>query len=80
MDNEREKVMREVMAADFTAGDLHLFLNTHPWDYRALMLYNQAVQRSRQLHDYFDRMYGPLMASAANTYPWSWINSPWPWE
>lgn len=80
MDTEREKLLRAVMAADFTAGDLHLYLNTHPNDYRAVMIFVCAIQRAKQLRDYFERMYGPLTASASNSYPWPWINSPWPWE
>ena len=80
MDTAREKLMRDVMAADFTAGDLHLYLNTHPCDNRAVMIYICTVQRAKQLRDYFERMYGPLTASASNSYPWPWINSPWPWE
>ena len=80
MDTAREKLMRDVMAADFTAGDLHLYLNTHPYDNRAVMIYIYSVQRAKQLRDYFERMYGPLTASASNSYPWPWINSPWPWE
>lgn len=80
MDAARDKLLKEIMAADFTAGDLHLYLNTHPYDHRALMIYISCVQRGRQLRDYYERMYGPLTASAAMSYPWPWINSPWPWE
>lgn len=80
MDAARDNLMREVMAADFTAGDLHLYLNTHPYDHRALMIYISSVRRASQLRGYYERMYGPLTASASLTYPWPWINSPWPWE
>ncbi len=80
MDTAREKLLKDVMAADFTAIDLHLYLNTHPCDCRALMIYIFSVQRANQLRDYFEQMYGPLTAAASKTYPWPWINNPWPWE
>ena len=80
MDAAREQMLKEIMAADFTAGDLHLYLNTHPYDQRAVMIYINCVQRCKILRDYYERMYGPLTASACNTCPWPWINAPWPWE
>jgi hypothetical protein len=80
MDAARQKLLDEVMAADFTCGDLHLYLNTHPYDQRALMIYINSVQKAKYLRDCYERMYGPITASAANTYPWPWIKNPWPWE
>jgi spore coat protein JB len=80
MDESQEKLFKELMATDFTAGDLHLYLNTHPYDQRALMIYINVVQRGKLLRDYYERMYGPLTAASSNTFPWPWIRSPWPWE
>ena len=80
MDANQEKALKEVMAIKFTAIDLNLYLNTHPCDQRALLLFNNTVGRARMLTDNYERMYGPLTASSANSYPWQWINSPWPWE
>lgn len=80
MDTSREKLLREVMAADFTAVDLHLYLNTHPYDYSALIIFMNIVQRGKVLRNCFENMYGPLTASASVTYPWPWIKCPWPWE
>lgn len=80
MEANQEKLLREVMAISFTAYDLHLYLNTHPYDQRALMLFNNSTQRARMMTDNYERMYGPLTAAAATAYPWQWINSPWPWE
>jgi len=80
MDINRERMLKEVMAAGFTAFDLQLYLNTHPYDQRALVFFTNSVQRARMLTDNFERMYGPLTAASATGYPWQWINSPWPWE
>lgn len=81
METDREKLLKEVMAADFAAYDLGLYLNTHPCDQRALAIYRNVAQRARMLTDAYEKMYGPLTArSGANYMNWRWIESPWPWE
>jgi spore coat protein JB len=76
----QEKMLKDLMALDFMAIDLNLYLNTHPYDGRALMIFINTVQRSNMVRDNYERMYGPITASASNSWPWPWINSPWPWE
>lgn len=81
MDKNQEMLLKELMAVSFSAYDLHLYLNTHPYDQKALFLFRQNTQRAQMLKDYYQRLYGPLTASAAAySYPWQWIKSPWPWE
>ncbi|MCX7921569.1 MAG: spore coat protein CotJB [Clostridia bacterium] len=81
MDLNREKLLREVMAADFTVIDLQLYLDTHPCDQKALALYNSGVQQAKMLKENYERQYGPLTALwSYSGYPWQWIQSPWPWE
>jgi spore coat protein JB len=82
MDMNKENAMRELMAADFTALDLALYLNTHPYDTRALSLYCNAVQHAKMLMMNYERMYGPLThySAASNTNSWQWALTPWPWE
>lgn len=82
MDMNREMLLREIMAADFMLVDLNLYLDIHPFDQKALMQYNNALQRARALRNNYERIYGPLSPispyAAANR--WKWIDSPWPWE
>jgi spore coat protein JB len=82
MDTNRDMLLREVMAADFTLIDMNLYLDTHPCDQNALMQYNCALQRAKMLRNNFECMYGPLspMSPYAATNKWQWIASPWPWE
>ena len=80
MDPIREEMLREIMAADFTAYDLQLYLDTHPCDQRTITLFNNWSRKSKMLHDRFEKIYGPLISSTYSRYPWQWINSPWPWE
>lgn len=81
IDMNREQLLKELMSADFTVIELNLYLDTHPYDYRALMLYNNGVMRAKVLRENYERLYGPLTARySTSNYPWQWIESPWPWE
>lgn len=80
MTDAREKMLKDLMAIEFMAIDLNLYLNTHPYDNRALMIFVNTVQRANIIRDNYERMYGPITASASKSFPWPWIDSPWPWE
>lgn len=80
MKDVRDRMLREVMALDFMAIELNLYLNTHPYDQKALMIFVSTAQRAKMARDNFERMYGPITASASNSFPWPWIEDPWPWE
>jgi spore coat protein JB len=80
MDMNREQLLKEVMAADFTLIELNLYLDTHPCDQRAINMFNTGVQRAMMLRANFEKNYGPLTPFAYSKSPWQWIESPWPWE
>jgi spore coat protein JB len=80
VDMNREKLLREVMAADFTVIDLNLYLDTHPNNQRAISIYNASVQRAKMLRANYERMYGPLTPMFFSKCPFNWINEPWPWQ
>lgn len=80
MYDARDKMLKEIMAMDFMAIELNLYLNTHPYDQKALMIFVDTAQRCKMLRDNYENMYGPLTAAASNSFPWPWIESPWPWE
>lgn len=83
MDPRREEMLREVMAAGFTAFDLALYLDTHPYDLKALSIFRASVQRAEMLSKNYQRLYGPLTifeGASGNYNSWQWIKSPWPWE
>jgi len=80
MNIQRERALKEVMAEGFTAYELQLFLNTHPNDQKAFMLFKNSCQRLKMITAQYEAMFGPLTACASNGCPWPWIQSPWPWE
>lgn len=81
MDMERDELLAQLTAIDFTVEDLHLYLDTHPYDQEALMKYNQATMQSRYLRDIYENKYGMLRANnSSSKFPWQWIANPWPWD
>lgn len=81
MKKEQQAMLEEIMALDFAALDLQLFLNTHPQDVQALMYFANLVAKENMLTCEYESKYGPLTAnSAVRRAPWQWINSPWPWQ
>jgi spore coat protein JB len=77
----REEMLRRISALDFYLIDLHLYLNTHPNDMQALMLYNESVKQVKELREEYNRLYGMLLANnSTSRQPWQWIDNPWPWQ
>jgi len=81
MNEKRDKLLKELMAADFTVIELNLYLDTHPYEQNVIALRNNMVQRAKMLREQFEREYGPLTSQFGYSgCPWQWIESPWPWE
>jgi len=80
MNQNKQSLLKKLMALDFMAVDLHLYLNTHPCDREALMRYNSIVSQAQMLRQTYEGMFGPLCSfRSTSKYPWQWINNPWPW-
>ena len=43
------KLMREISAVEFAAWELHLYLDTHPCDEKALEMQQKYVERAKEL-------------------------------
>ena len=76
--NQRETALRRLSAAQFAAWDLHLYLDTHPWDTQAMEAFRQATFRAKRLRAEFEEAFAPLTAAACNAN--EWIKTPWPWD
>ena len=81
MNPNKHDILNKLMALDFIAVDLQLYLDTHPCDRNALMKYNSVVSQAHMLRQTYENMYGPLYSyRSMSKYPWQWINEPWPWQ
>ncbi|HHW54330.1 MAG: spore coat protein CotJB [bacterium] len=82
MRRDRRELLLKIMALDFTALELNLYLDTHPRDARALEDYNRVTQELFALRQEYQECYGPLIhfGHGFSKFPWQWIEEPWPWE
>ena len=80
--NERQRMLLEVQKQGFAMWDLNLYLNTHPTDRNAMMLFDKYRDAYKKAMEDYQRRYGALSVedSDANSGYWAWNKSPWPWE
>lgn len=77
---ERNEMLHQIMALQFTMIDLNLYLDTHPYDDNAIAYFNDYKQELQKLWTEYEEKYGPLTAGSNNPTYWDWIENPWPWE
>lgn len=80
-DSVEDVPLAELMAIQFAAHDLSLYLNTHPNDKEAFETYKDLLMLYKEGTERYVRMYGPIMKTdmiGADSY--AWLNGPWPWE
>ena len=79
--NERNALLRKIMEYSFSALEWNLYLNTHPYDRKAINMFKRMSEKAQELKTEFAQRYGPLYASDVNSEEeWTWINDPWPWD
>ncbi|ADG83231.1 spore coat protein CotJB [Thermincola potens] len=81
-DKRRVQMLEEIMMVEFATIELGLFLDTHPYDMRALKDYNRYTCMLQKLKAEYEQLYGPLAlhGTAPTQFPWKWVEEPWPWE
>lgn len=78
---DREGMLKELQALDFKLKDLELYLDTHPFDEKALALYQDTADEAMDKREEYEKIFGPLTPEVAATdVEWTWIQNPWPWE
>lgn len=78
--NDQAELLTKVDAYCFAAHDLNLYLDTHPNDRQMINLFNELTSDSKNIIDEYEKKYGPLFVDSSISYPWTWNESPWPWE
>jgi spore coat protein JB len=78
----RQELMLKIQELSFACVDLNLYLDNHPEDKNAINTYNKFVSQFIQARCAYESKYGPLtnFGYAPSSYPWQWVNQPWPWD
>lgn len=73
--------MGELMALDFVAHELTLYLDTHPSDAEAFQMLQNILKLAKTAKERFIKRYGPIChKDLAEMKEFSWLNNPWPWD
>ena len=73
--------MTEMMAIDFVADELELYLDTHSDDSEAFAMYQTILALQREARERYARMCGPVtQQDMLGAERYTWLGSPWPWE
>jgi spore coat protein JB len=71
----------EVMALDFVANELMLYLDTHKDDTEAFETLQSILHLSKEAKRRYTERCGPIThADLANAGSFTWLECPWPWE
>lgn len=73
--------LTELMAIDFVADELELYLDTHAEDSAAFEMYQTFLALQKEAHRRYTEKYGPVVQSdMLGMSGYSWLNNPWPWD
>ena len=79
--NQKEQLLTNIGIVSFTMVDLALYLDTHPYDAKAMEYYNHYNKLYKQFMKEFSQKFYPLtMAEADSNREWRWGAAPLPWE
>lgn len=73
--------LTELMAIDFVAHELELYLDTHKDDKQAFEMYQTFLALANEAHARYVKKFGPVLQTdmlGAESY--TWLDNPWPWD
>ena len=76
----RNDMLCQLMALNFSLIDLNLYLDTHPNDYKTIEVYNELSKEYTALKKEYEETYDTLTPGTLKSDQWTWISDPWPWE
>ena len=73
--------LKELMAIDFVADELELYLDTHSEDSEAFEMYQTFLMLRQEARERYVERCGPLsQTDQLGMDRYVWLNKPWPWE
>jgi len=79
-ENDRERLLFQLMAYSFAINDLNLYLDLHPEDQNTFALFKKYVKEKNNLEDRYTEKYGPMTITNSQGDMFSWVKNPWPWD
>lgn len=77
----KDMLMKKMMALDFMAVDLALFLDTHRCDDEAIKTYEAIAADAQKAREEYECTFGPIsQINGVHNGKWCWADDPWPWQ
>lgn len=76
-------LLKRLNEVSFAVNDIHLFLDTHPCDEKALAFFQEVSEERNRLLKEYASSFGPLTIDTAvcsREDMWNWTIQPFPWE
>ena len=71
----------ELMALDFVAKELNLYLDTHPDDKEAFRYLQEVLKLIKEGRRVYAQRCGPVRVSDLEHFDsFNWLEGPWPWQ
>ena len=79
--SNRDRMLKDIGIVDFVLVELTLYLDTHPFDCKAMEYFNHYNHMKKQMEKEFAIKYFPLNTGLAESNKaWNWGAAPLPWE
>lgn len=80
--NEQARLLTKINSLCFALKDINLYLDIYPESKDMINLYNKYMNEKDKLTKEYEMNYGTISldSESLNNYPWSWEETPWPWE
>ena len=73
--------LTELMAIDFVANELNLYLDTHAEDEEAFETYQTVLALAQEARRRYTELCGPMQQSdMLGMSAYAWLKDPWPWD
>ena len=73
--------LTELMAIDFVAHELGLYLDTHKDDKQAFEMYQTFLALAKEAHDRYIKKFGPVLKrDMLGMVSYTWLDNPWLWD
>lgn len=81
LSQEGMRMLNDISIVDFVLVDLSLYLDTHPFDQKAMEYFNHYVRIKNKMSRDFSMRFFPLTKDLAESNKeWRWGAAPLPWE
>ena len=79
----RLRLLNNIREVGFAVVELNLFLDTHPYDRKALSMFKKLCAKKEELTKEYTMKYGPLsVCGSSDDAPFDWVSedNKWPWQ